>query len=200
MLYLKPFLSLFPHQILEIDSPKNFLNTPDDRPRWSSYFLQRGYTIYLTDSTKCGRSPASPTDGTFAILPVSFVTKYFTASEKFPPPEWPQATLHNQFPGTGLPGDPYFEAFYRSQVQLQLESSISDPTNQDAQIALLESAGPAVLLTHSQSGPWGFSTGDARPDLVKGIIAIEPEGPPFVNEIGPEGSARVDGLTRLPLE
>ena len=34
---------------------------------------------------------------------------------------------------------------------------------------------------------------------MKGIIAIEPEGPPFVNETGPTGPPRVDGVTRLPL-
>ena len=34
---------------------------------------------------------------------------------------------------------------------------------------------------------------------MKGIIALEPEGPPFVNETGPTGPARVYGVTRLSL-
>ena len=42
--------------------------------------------------------------------------------------------------------------------------------------------------------------GDARPDLVKGIVAVEPEGPPFASEgFGPSGPTRVYGVTRLPL-
>jgi pimeloyl-ACP methyl ester carboxylesterase len=41
--------------------------------------------------------------------------------------------------------------------------------------------GPVILLTHSQSGAFGWPVGDARPDLVKAIVAIEPNGPPFFN-------------------
>jgi len=37
----------------------------------------------------------------------------------------------------------------------------------------------AILLTHSQSGAFGWPVVDARPDLVKAILAVEPNGPPF---------------------
>ena len=132
------------------------------------------------------------------VVPVDTIQRYFTTSEKFPL-AWPQAGLHTQWPGTGLKGDPAFDAFYASQVQLQSSPFISDDNNKPADIALLEKIGPAVLVTHSQSGPYGWVAADARPNLVKGIIAVEPEGPPFVNETGPTGSPRVDGVTRLPL-
>ena len=51
--------------------------------------------------------------------------------------------------------------------------------NQDAGAALLDKIGPAIVLTHSQSGSFGWLIADARPKLVKAIIAIEPSGPPF---------------------
>jgi pimeloyl-ACP methyl ester carboxylesterase len=51
----------------------------------------------------------------------------------------------------------------------------------DAILALVEKIGPAILLTHSQSGAIGWPVADARPDLVKAVIAIEPSGPPFFN-------------------
>jgi pimeloyl-ACP methyl ester carboxylesterase len=35
------------------------------------------------------------------------------------------------------------------------------------------------VLTHSQSGPIGWPVADARPDLVKALISVEPGGPPF---------------------
>ena len=53
--------------------------------------------------------------------------------------------------------------------------------NRDAILALLEKTGPAILLTHSQSGAFGWPVADARPDLVKAILAVEPNGPPFFN-------------------
>lgn len=43
---------------------------------------------------------------------------------------------------------------------------------------LLDRIGPAVIFTHSQSGAHGWAIADERPDLVKGIVAVEPSGPP----------------------
>ena len=51
--------------------------------------------------------------------------------------------------------------------------------NRDALVALLDKIGPAVVMTHSQGGAFGWPVADARPDLVKAILAIEPNGPPF---------------------
>ena len=155
--------------------------------------------MYLTDPPQRGRSPWIPGKGTVEAVPVEAVQKYFTTSEKFAPTEWPQASLHTQWPGTGLVGDPVFDAFYASQVQLQTSAFISDDNTKPAYNALLDTIGPAILVTHSQSGPYGWVAGDARPNLVKGIIAVEPEGPPFVNETGPTGPPRTNGVTRLPL-
>ena len=155
--------------------------------------------MYLTDPPQRGRSPYVPGEGDLVAVPVDYIQKYFTTSEKFAPTEWPQASLHTQWPGTGLVGDPVFDAFYASQVQLQASAFISDDNTKPAYNALLDKIGPAILVTHSQSGPYGWVAGDSRPNLVKGIIAVEPEGPPFVNETGPTGPPRVDGVTRLPL-
>jgi pimeloyl-ACP methyl ester carboxylesterase len=59
---------------------------------------------------------------------------------------------------------------------------------------------PAILLTHSQAGQFGWILADARPSKVKAIIAIEPIGPPFTNAIFPPlNPARPYGLTEIPL-
>ncbi|KAF8806170.1 alpha/beta-hydrolase, partial [Phlegmacium glaucopus] len=59
---------------------------------------------------------------------------------------------------------------------------------------------PAILLTHSQAGQFGWILADARPSKVKAIIAIEPMGPPFTNAIFPPlAPARPYGLTEIPL-
>jgi pimeloyl-ACP methyl ester carboxylesterase len=54
----------------------------------------------------------------------------------------------------------------------------------------LDRIGPAIILTHSQSGPFGWLIADARPNLVKAIVALEPSGPPFEDPVLREGAAR----------
>ncbi|KAL8671214.1 MAG: hypothetical protein Q9168_004289 [Polycauliona sp. 1 TL-2023] len=183
--------------------PKNFLNTPDGRQGWASYFLDKGFTVYLVDPPQRGRSPYDPgfEGGTVGTVPVTTVEQIFTAPENFPnrTGSYAQASLHTQWPGTGLRGDLIFDQFYASQVQLQFDPSISDRLVKPALNALIDKVGACVLFTHSQSGPYGWVAGDSRPKLVKGIVAVEPEGPPFIQVPGLGGKARVDGLTRLPL-
>ena len=53
--------------------------------------------------------------------------------------------------------------------------------NQQAVAPLLDRIGPAIILTHSQSGPFGWLIADARPKLVKAVVAVEPAGPPLEN-------------------
>jgi pimeloyl-ACP methyl ester carboxylesterase len=79
--------------------------------------------------------------------------------------------------------------------------------NRDAGSALLDKIGPAILLTHSQSGTFGWLIADARPKLVKAIVAMEPSGPPayeLVNKGAPtwfeDGAlSKPYGLTSPPL-
>jgi len=92
---------------------------------------------------------------------------------------WPQASKHTQWPGTGQPGDPTFDNFFASQVEMLNDRSAIEELNRDAGTALLDRIGPAIVLTHSQSGPFGWLIANQRPELVKAILALEPNGPPF---------------------
>ena len=66
-----------------------------------------------------------------------------------------------------------FDAFYATQVQLQGDDLIAEATNAAAYTALVDYLNQTVyLLTHSQAGPFGWRVGDARPNLVKKIVAL----------------------------
>jgi pimeloyl-ACP methyl ester carboxylesterase len=80
-----------------------------------------------------------------------------------------------------VPGDPVFDEFYSSQMPSIQDFTLQQSLNRDAIVALLEKIGPSILLTHSQSGAFGWPVADARPDRVKAILAVEPNGPPFFN-------------------
>jgi pimeloyl-ACP methyl ester carboxylesterase len=188
-------------------SGTNFTGTPDGREGWAQYFLRRGYAVYVVDQPGRGRA-AYDTRAYGPAAPVSFDT----AQSRFVSPErfnlWPQARLHTQWPGKGEPGDPVFDQFYSSQVPAIQDFTLQQRLNRDAIVALLEKIGPSILLTHSQSGTFGWPVADTRPDLVKAIVAVEPNGPPFhdVTNLGaPDwfrdapSNARSWGPTAVPL-
>jgi pimeloyl-ACP methyl ester carboxylesterase len=158
----------------------NFTGTPDGREGWAQFFLRQGYAIYVVDQAGRGRSAyLDSVYGPQATPNVDFVQHRFTAIENYN--QWPQAHLHTQWPGKGTPGDPVFDQFFASQVQAMVSYSLQQGFSSDGILALLEKIGPAILLTHSQSGAIGWPVGDAQPDRVKAIVAVEPSGPPFYN-------------------
>lgn len=156
----------------------NFLGTPDDREGWAEYFLRRGYAVYVVDQPARGRSNYNATvDGAASVPVTSTIERVFTAMQNFN--AWPQAKLHTQWPGTGLAGDPAFDQFEASQQVAMQDDVHMDVLNRAAGAALLKRIGPAILLTHSRSGAIGWVIADDVPNLVKGIVAVEPSGPPF---------------------
>ena len=156
----------------------NFLATPDGRRGWLHDFLRAGYEVYVVDQPGRGRSGVFPElYGEFSRSTASRIEERFTAPEKSN--LWPQAERHTRWPGTGQQGDPAFDQFYASQVASFANGTQTEEYSRDAGIALLDQIGPAVVLVHSQSGPFAWLLADARPDLVQGIVNIEPNGPPF---------------------
>jgi pimeloyl-ACP methyl ester carboxylesterase len=155
----------------------NFTGTPDGREGWAQYFLRRGYAVYVVDQVARGRAAQwSQANGPVSASNLTRLEQRFVAPERFN--LWPQAHLHTQWPGNGKPGDPAFDEFYASQFPSLVDFPLQQSLNRDAAVALLDRIGPAVLLIHSQSGAFVWPIADKRPQLVKAIVAIEPNGPP----------------------
>lgn len=156
----------------------NFLCTPDGRRGWADYFVANGYAVYVVDQPGRGRSGfISNLYGDSTGRSAEAIAERFTAPENAK--LWPQAHRHTQWPGSGVAGDAAFDQFYRSQVESATDVTAGEAMMREAGSALLDRIGPAILLTHSQSGPFGWTIADARPKLVKGIVAVEPNGAPL---------------------
>ncbi|MBI4888968.1 MAG: alpha/beta fold hydrolase [Acidobacteria bacterium] len=183
----------------------NYSGTPDGREGWMQYFLRQGYAVYVLDQSSRARSPHQTETGPQSRNGVEWVQQRFTAPERSK--LWPQARLHTQWPGSGVAGDPVFDQFYAQNYPSLASFPRQQELNRDAGVALLDRIGPAILLTHSQSGTFGWLVADARPALVKAIVAMEPSGPPVHDSVqkgapdwfedGP--LAKPYGLTAAPL-
>ena len=184
----------------------NFTGTPDGREGWAQYFVRQGYSVYVVDQPGRGRSGYLPaTYGPARNVESTNSFARFVSQEKSK--LWPQAIKHTQWPGSGAPDDPAAQQVMFSQLPAIESFEKQQFLNRDTLIALFEKIGPGILLVHSQAGAVAWPVADSRPDLIKAILAIEPNGPPVhgVDFIGApswfkEGPVSLPyGITAVPL-
>jgi len=169
-----------------------WISTPDGRDGWATYFLRHGYAVYVVDQVARGRSAyIADVYGPSRTQTREYSMQRFSTSEKYN--LWPQAKFHTQWPGQSEPGDPAFDNYTASNVPSMDSRETQSKMNVDALAALLDRIGESIVLVHSQSGQYGWPLAQARPALVKAIIAAEPSGPP-VHDVVVPGEARF-GMT-----
>lgn len=177
-----------------------WMQTPDGRRGWAHYFVDQGYIVYITDQPARGRSMYDAQHQGKQIRALAAgAERNSTATATLG--TWPQAKLHTQYPGEGPDrgrrGNPVFDAAHARTVAYLASNAETQTLVQNAAAALLDRIGPAILTTHSQAGPFGWLIADARPQLVRGIVAVEPSGPPFEAAVLAKGPARRWGPTEI---
>ena len=136
-------------------------STPDDREGYESIFLRRGWSTYVIDQPRMGRAGKSSV--AFTYTPTPGDNQNYHA--------WRLGVYPNFFPDSQFPHDPAsLDHFWR-------QGATNGPGDQtvstDAVAALFNKIGPAILITHSASGPLGLLTAMKSPN-VKGIVEYEP--------------------------
>lgn len=165
-------------------------DTPDGRPGWAQRFVEAGYATVSVDRPGQGRSPYHPK--TMGAMGPPF--SYESARKIYFPPD-PDGR-HTQWP-FAADDAATFDAFVAGYGPLPADLAASEDLEADRLAKLLDRIGPAILVTHSASGPVGWLVADRRPGLVKAIVAIEPMGPPFADI--PNIGTLAWGLTASPL-
>ena len=146
--------------------------TPDGREGYQTIMLRRGFPVYIVDFPRRGRAGYPSFNGPFGTLAGTAVVpdKTGQAGEQYAwsrwrlGPKYPEVFPVQQFPMTAV-----------EQFLQHLVPTVSDNAEiiSGTLVALLDKIGPAIVVTHSQSGLFGWLAG-ARSPNVKGIVAYEP--------------------------
>jgi pimeloyl-ACP methyl ester carboxylesterase len=184
------------------------LQTPDGRPGWAYDFVNQGYTVYMMDFPGRGRAPYIPDlDGKLSgPRNAEHMEEVWTGGRGPTDPEraWPQSKKYTQWPGDGpnkgKVGDPAFDYFAKTELGFPTADDM-ETVSADDLVQLVDLIGkPVILLLHSRLATSGWLLADARPKLIKGIIAAEPWGPPIENmELDAKGPGHIWGLTNFPM-
>jgi pimeloyl-ACP methyl ester carboxylesterase len=177
----------------------DWLGTPDGRPGWATFLVQEGFTVYVVDRPGHGRSPLYPEALGEVGPPLTYelFRWLFGTAEQGPFPN-PAAKLHTAWPGSAELDDPSVDQLLASFGPALRDGVAAQRLEQSRMVELIDRIGPAILIAHSAGGPAAWLAADARPLGVKGLVAIEPIGPPFLeNEM--LGLSLRWGLTAAPL-
>jgi pimeloyl-ACP methyl ester carboxylesterase len=150
----------------------SFLGRGDGSPGWLHYALAEGYTVYVVDRPGHGRNPPHPE----LVGPLSAPTPYEGVGALFK-----VGAESRRWRGTGEVGDPGLDQFMAQQRPMRFDTAAHiHAVSQQRGAELLDRIGPAFVLTHSAGGPFGWLLADARPELVKALVAVEALGPTTV--------------------
>lgn len=158
-------------------------STPDGREGYQSLLIREGYPVYIVDFPRRGRAgyPAftggniGSIDGTQYIPnDVSKTTWQYGWTRWRLGPAFGQRFPVDQFGyGPVTPESPYgtgVDQFFKALVPTVLDDA---DVISDALVALFDKIGPGILITHSQSGLFGWKTA-MRSRNVRGIVSYEP--------------------------
>jgi pimeloyl-ACP methyl ester carboxylesterase len=145
------------------------------RPGWVHYFVQAGYSVYWLDRPSYGRSPYHPDALGPSHLP------------NVPPYEGlvqtPVVFNTAQWPGPGGMNDPIIDQFMGCESGNVMDEAFHSDLVWHGGVELVDRIGPCILLTHAFGGFFGWGVADRRPNLVKGIFAMEINGNPFAQQL-----------------
>lgn len=157
---------------------KSWETTPDGRMGWDEYFVRKGHPVYVPDQVGRGRSgfnQARFNDARAGAVSADSLARWIRFSDEV---VWPNFRL-------GLrPGAPFSDTqFPVSAVDELSKQGVPDvsfggvPFPNPTLKALSDLAtqlNGAVLMGHSQSGPFPLAAALLNPSVAKGLVLVEP--------------------------
>jgi pimeloyl-ACP methyl ester carboxylesterase len=156
---------------------KSWETTPDGRMGWDEYFVRKGHPVYVPDQVGRGRSgfnQAIYNNARAGSAPPSNQPVWLRFSDEV---VWPNFRFGSK-PGAPYP-DSQFPAAAVDELSKQGVPDMSfglprpNPTLTALSVLATELRG-AVLIGHSQSGPFPLEAALLAPAAAKGLVLVEP--------------------------
>jgi pimeloyl-ACP methyl ester carboxylesterase len=145
----------------------HYLGQGNGEAGWAHYFAQEGYRVYLIDRPGHGRAPYHPD----ALGPIGPVPTYESIAGDL---KRTSTGANKRWPGTAVIGnDPRFDQLFAQQNAAPRDNAMAHHMWATGGAELVDKIGPAIFLTHSAGGPFGFLVANLRPNLVKAVVAVE---------------------------
>jgi len=161
-------------------SGKTWESTPDGRDGFWQIFTRRDWPVYILDQPRRGRAGrAIPDEVETGTAAIPTIERESSAWMTFRLGVWQPPDAPTFFPGVQFPDDPRStEQLLRQQTPNTGLEPFPDAGHREflgeSVAELMREVGPAVLLTHSHSGQYGWVTAMKAPELVKAVVAFEP--------------------------
>lgn len=159
---------------------------------WAHHFVQAGYAVYLVDRPGHGRSVYHP-DALGEIGPLvtyDLITRDTVTSARTPNKQWPGTT--------GDVGDPLVDQLLAAANSTPRDGQLAQTLWRQYGSELIDRIGPAVIVTHSAGGPFGWLVANERSNLVKGVVSFEGATAPLVGQGGAAGTP-LPNLKNMPI-
>lgn len=159
-------------------SGKTYDTTPDGRMGWFEYFVRKSHPVYVVD--QIGRARSGFDQSVFNNVQAGRVEpgeqpKMLRLGDRFG--AWTNFRIGpepgQQFPGTQFPVDSAGQLSKQGIPDLLGTSRAANP-NWKALSDLAMQLDGAVLLTHSQSGPYPLESAIINAEGIRAIVMVEP--------------------------
>lgn len=177
---------------------KSWETTPDGRMGWDEYFVRKGHPVYVPDQVGRGRSgfnQARFNDVRAGAVPPDSLPRWLRFSDEV---VWPNFRFGSR------PGAPYSDTqFPVAAVDELSKQGVPDvsfggvPAPNPTLKALSDLAAQlngAVLMGHSQSGPFPLAAALLDPKVAKGLVLVEPGSCP-----GSYTAEQIGTLATIPI-
>lgn len=158
-------------------SGRSYESTPDGREGYQAIMTRRDWPVYIIDQPRRGRAGYTQAKSSDANA-VPTTARESSVWNAFRNGVWTPPKAATLFPGSQFPNDAAsIDQFFRQQTP---DTGEEPRTNEhrafmgNTMNALLERTGPSILITHSNSGQYGWFAGMAAPGTIKAIVAYEP--------------------------